>query len=463
LGKYGQAHGTRLNITSGAFNESGLVFNMAERAGQFYVGDPISFELLSTFIEIGQAYLVNNTRLGIPAFVQTECIHGFLLPNATIFNSPIAYGCSFNMDLVQQMAVAIGEEAAALGVNQLFAPLGDLARELRYGRVEECNSEDTYLAGEVAYNYVKGLQSKNVSATVKHFAAYSNPEQGLNTGPVHGGERELLTTWLPAYKRAIIDGGAYSIMSAYSSYDGVPLASNYHILTEILREQWGYQYWVTGDAGSLDRLASPFGVCALHDADCITLNALPAGNDVEMGGGSFNYLSIPSLIADGRLNISVVDTAVSRQLRAKFALGLFEHPYTGLPAAEWDSAIHTPTNVELARTLDRESIVLLQNPTKILPLSKAAKVAVIGPMASGWMNYGDYVPYLSQYRGVTPLDGIQAAANDPSLITYALGCERWSSDESMIPEAVAAAQDADVAVVVVGTWSRDQNELWVSV
>lgn len=171
------------------------------------------------------------------------------------------------------MAGVIAQEALALGVNQIFAPLGDLARELRYGRVEETFGEDGYLAGEIGYSYVKGLQAGNVSATVKHFAAYGTPEQGLNTGPVHGGERELRTTYLPSYKRQIIDAGAYSIMSAYSSYDGVALIANHHILTDILRDEWGYKYWVTSDAGGTDRLCAAFKMCQTTpiDSDAIVL------------------------------------------------------------------------------------------------------------------------------------------------------------------------------------------------
>ena len=179
----------------GSFNYSGLEFNMQQRAGMFYVGTIGNWEQLKTNVKRGQDYLMQNTTLGIPALVQTEGIHGLLIPNATLFNSPIAYACSFNPDLIEQMATVIGTESAALGVSQIFAPLGDLARELRYGRVEETFSEDPYLAGEMAYSYVKGLQSKNVAATVKHFAAYSLPEGGLNTAPVHGGERELRTTY----------------------------------------------------------------------------------------------------------------------------------------------------------------------------------------------------------------------------------------------------------------------------
>jgi len=177
-----------------------------------------------------------------------------------------------------------------------------------------------------------------------------------------------------------------------------------------------------------------------------------------MGGGSYSFEEIPSLVASGKLDMSVVDTAVSRVLRAKFSMGLFENPYLAVPANETASYIHTPQNIALARQLDAESIVLLENKDQTLPINKSANIAVIGPMAYGFMNYGDYVVYESQYRGVTPLDGIQAASTGK--VTYAQGCERWSNDQSGFPEAIAAAKAADVAVVVVGTWSRDQTELW---
>ena len=455
--------------TDGTFNRTGLELSFAQKAGLYYVGYPISWDWLAENIKRGQDYAVNETRLGIPAIVQTEGIHGFLIGNATIFNSPIAYACSFNRSLIQRMGVQIAQEAKTLGVSQLFAPLADLARELRYGRVEETNGEDGFLAGEIAMHYILGLQSLNVSAMVKHFTASSMPEQGLNTGPVHGGERELRTTWLPSYKKAIIDGGTWSIMSAYSSYDGVPQVSDAHTLTDILRTEWGYEFFVMSDAGATDRLASPFYVCPSplnkfpapvnEGNECVTLNALPAGGDVEMGGGSFNYRAIPSLVESGRLDIAMVDLAVTRLLRAKFTMGLFENPYPAAPKSEWTSLINNDEAKALARELDRDSIVLLKNDQEILPISKDKKVAVIGPMADGFMNYGDYVVYRSQYRGVTPRVGIENAIGADS-VTYAKGAERWSPDESMFPEAVAAAEGADVAVVVVGTWSRDQQELW---
>ncbi|CZT46783.1 related to beta-glucosidase [Rhynchosporium secalis] len=444
-----------INTTTNAFNASGLAQSMATRAGQFYVGYPVSQRWISEGVRKAQDYLVHNTTLGIPALVQSEGIHGFLIGNATIFNSPIAQGCSWNPDLIKKMGAAIAQEALALGVNQIFAPLGDLARELRYGRVEETFSEDGFLSGEMGYSYIVGMQGGNVSAMVKHFAAFGNPEQGLNVGPTHGGERELRTTYLPSYKRQIIDAGVFAVMASYSDYDGVALVANHHVLTDILRDEWGYKYWVTSDAGGTDRLCQAFKMCKEKpiDKEAVTLYALPAGTDVEMGGGSYNFEMIPKLVKDGKLSIETVDTAVSRLLRAKFAMGLFENPYLGVSSNQTVTKIHTKEHVALARELDAESIVLLENHNNVLPLSKTAKVAVIGPMAHGYMNYGDYVVSGSQYRGVTPLDGIKAASN--GVVTYAKGCERWSHDQSGFAEAVQTASAADVAIVV-----RDQNQLW---
>lgn len=258
-------------------------------------------------------------------------------------------------------------------------------------------------------------------------------------------------------------------MSAYSSLDGVPQVGDYLTLTEVLRNEWGFKYWVTSDAGATDRLANAFYVCAeplstygeniTAGNECITLATLPNGGDVEMGGGSFNYRSIPELVQSGRLEESIVDTAVSRLLTAKFEMGLFEHPYTIPDSSEFGNTINSDYAKQLARELDADSIVLLKNDKNILPISKSAKVAVIGPMAYGYINYGDYVVYESQYRGISPLEGIQTAIGNHS-VTYAQGCERWSLDQSGFPEAISAAENADIAVVIVGTWSRDQDQLW---
>ncbi|KAL2259996.1 hypothetical protein VTK26DRAFT_6149 [Humicola hyalothermophila] len=449
-----------MNETTNALNQTGLEWSMQYRGSAFYVGVPVPNEWISEHIKTAQEYIQKDTYLGIPAFVQTEGIHGFLAHNATIFNSPIAHACAWDPQLVEEMAIAIAKESRAIGVNQLFAPVVDLARELRHGRVEEMYGEDGFLAGELAYSYVKGLQSAGVSAMVKHFAAFGITEQGLNTGPAHGGERELRTTFLPGYRRAIIDGNAYSVMTAYHSYDGIPAVADPHLLTDILRDEWGYKYYTMTDAGASDRLCNDFKMCASDpiDKEAIVQYILPAGGDTEMGGGSYSFEQIPALVASGKLKESVVDTAVARVLKAKFELGLFEDPFPGIPADKWNKVIHTPEHVALAKKLDEESIVLLENHNNVLPLRKDASIAVVGPMAHGFMNYGDYVIANSSTRGITPLDGIRALSTGK--VVYAQGCERWSSSQSQFPEAIAAAESADVAVVVVGTWSRDQNELW---
>lgn len=195
---------------------------------------------------------------------------------------------------------------------------------------------------------------------------------------------------MPSYKRAIMDAGAYSAMSAYHCYDGVPAVSNAYMLTDILRTSWGFKYFVMSDAGGTDRLCTSFNLCAAKpiDSEAVVSMALTAGTDTEMGGGSYNYEKIPQMVRSGKLSQTVVDTAVSRVLRAKFALGLFEKPYQGVPDDKAKDYINTPEAIKLARDIDAESIVLLENHDNVLPLKKSANVAVIGPMAHGFMNVG---------------------------------------------------------------------------
>ncbi|KAF8423254.1 putative beta-glucosidase [Tirmania nivea] len=348
-----------MNQETGEFNASALEDNMVYKRRAFYVGQPVDWETLAWNIERGQKWLLENTTLGIPALIQTEGIHGFLIGNATTFNSPTELGCSCDPSIIptsipMQIQEVIAQKAAALVVNNLFVRVVDLARELRFGRVEEMYSE--------------------CAAMVKHFAAFGSPEQGLNTVPVIGGERELRRTYLPAFKRSIIDGDAWSVMGSYNSYDGVPTAADHYLLT----------------ASASDKLCNDLAICEKGDMRAVTMLALGAGNDMEMGGGSFNYRK-----------------AVSRILTTKFKAGLFEHPLVTASRKSKD----------LAREIDRQSNTLF--------------------------------------------DGIKfALANIDVKINYAQGGERWSTDQSGIPAAVEAVEASGVAVVVVGTWSRDQGELW---
>lgn len=425
-------------------------------AGRF-----VPWDVLSDMTKRGQDWLLQNTSLAIPAFMQSEGVHGFELINGTVFNSAIGYSSSWNRDLVEKMARVIGREARAVGTNQLFAPIIDLTLDPRYGRVEEALGEDSWLAGEMGKHYVLGVQAEKVAATVKHFITYGAGEQGLNLAPRAGGERELRMKWLPAFRKPIMEGNTWSIMSSYNTYDGVPSIANPHTLIDILREEWGYENYVITDGGASDRPCQIFHMCSADpfDREFTTKLLLENGNDMEMGGGHYSYETIPELIKSGELKEEYLDRAVRHVLHAKFAAGLFEEPFIGVPHDQFEQYIHTEEAVKISRQLDAESIVLLENHNQTLPLKKEGNIAVIGHFGD-IMNYGDYVIPKTAKRGVTPLAGIKAAVGDKANVHFAKGCAPWSPDRSGFQEAVELANKSDVAIVMVGTWSADQGDLW---
>ncbi|GBE78893.1 glycoside hydrolase family 3 protein [Sparassis crispa] len=446
------------------YNETGLIEMMEYKSGAIWGGYLMPWDKWVYGITIGQKYLMENTTLGIPAIVQSEGLHGFT-NNGTIWPSPIGLAASFDTPLLTQAAATIADEAEGLGFSQLFAPVLDLSRELRWGRVEENFGEDPFLTGEMGHAYITGLQTgrrRNTSSeaiarmasTCKHFAAYGSPQGGLNIAQVSGGERELRTMYLRPFSRACVD--SLSIMTAYASYDGIPAVSNYHLLTEILREEWGYKYFVTTDAGSVDLLYSLHGTCGTRE--CAAKDALENGLQMEMGGGTYTYLTLPDQVAEGIVDVSYIDETVKYVLTTKFALGLFENPY---PYQDYLSTLRTPETRALLHVMERETIVLLENRQNTLPLSKSMNsVALIGPQVNR-VSFGDYVFYNASLNGISPLEGFTQLLADTSVqINYAEGCRLWSNDESEFAEAIAAAQASDVAVVMVGTWSLDQTLLW---
>ncbi|KAF7792066.1 hypothetical protein EIP86_003094 [Pleurotus ostreatoroseus] len=445
------------------FNQTGLEHTMSTMSGSIWAGYLAPWDKIVYAITVGQKYLMENTTLGIPAMIQTEGLHGFT-DNGTIWPSPIGLAASFNTDLLEQAAASIADEAEGLGYSQAFAPVLDLSRELRWGRVEENFGEDPFLTGEMGHAYVTGLQSgrrRNASstatvrmaATCKHFAAFGSPQGGLNIAQVSGGERELQTMFLKPFKRACVD--SLSIMTAYSSYDGIPAVANTHLLTDILRNQWGYKYWVTGDAGSIDLLITTHGVCP--DRECAARTGVENYSG-EMGGGTYTYLTLPDQVRAGNLSVSYIDDTVKAMLRTKFTLGLFENPY---PYDDYETTLRTAKTRSLLHQMERETIVLLENRNQVLPLSKSiGSVALIGPQVDR-VTFGDYVFFNASNNGISPLDGFkQHLANTSVQINFAQGCELWSNDESGFDEAVTAAQKSDVAIVMVGTWSLDQTLLW---
>ncbi|KAK0451186.1 glycoside hydrolase family 3 protein [Desarmillaria tabescens] len=428
------------------FNQTGLEEMIRLKGGSIWAGYAMPWEKFVFAIETGQRYLMENTTLGIPALFQSEGLHGFT-NNGTIFPSPIGLAASFNRDLVQNVSTVVANEAEGFGITHIFAPVLDLSRELRWGRVEENFGEDPYLTGEIGLAFVRGLQDgtrrgvesgqgrKRVAATCKHFAAFGSPQGGLNLAPVAGGERELRTT-----------------------YDGVPAIADKHMMTDILREEWGYPYWVTTDAGSADLLITLHGTCETRE--CAAKTTLENSLSGEMGGGTYTYLTLVDQVKAGLVDESVIDQVVSTLLRVKFELGLFENPY---PYDDYASTIRTSGARDVLHQSELESIVLLENHDNVLPLSTdIGSVALIGPQA-GVVTFGDYVFFNASNNGISPLTGFQeylSSISSATQINYAEGCKRWSNDESGFDETVSAAEASDAAVVMVGTWSLDQTLLW---
>ncbi|MER7456917.1 glycoside hydrolase family 3 N-terminal domain-containing protein [Micromonospora sp. NPDC126480] len=401
-----------------------------------------------------QRDLVTGTRLGIPAIVHEECLTGLSAWKAATFPTPLAWGAAFDPELVTEMAAAIGASMRALGIHQGLAPVLDVIRDPRWGRVDECVSEDPYLVGTIGTSYVRGLQSQGVHATLKHFAGYSASRAGRNFAPVHAGPRELADVLFPPFEMAILDGNARSVMHSYTEIDGVPVAADPAMLTGVLRDQWGFDGTVVADYYGVAFLNLLHHVAGDHAEAAV--QALVAGVDVELPTGDA-YLTLPETVRAGKLDEALLDRAVLRVLRQKLELGLLDATFTDEPPAAVD--LDSPEHRSIARRLAEESIVLVSN-RDVLPLPAGRRVAVIGPNADrqgalfGCYSFLNHV--LVQHPDVetgieapTVLEGVRAEFG-ADVVTWARGCDVDSDDRSGFEEAVAAASAADVAVLVVG-------------
>jgi len=393
-----------------------------------------------------QKYLVEKTRLGIPMLATSEALHGCVHGGATIYPQAIALGSTFNPSLINEMTRTITGELKAQGIDQVLSPDLDLARELRWGRVEETYGEDPYLVGRMGVAYVKGFSENNIICTLKHFVAHGSPRAGLNLASVAGGERELRSIYLPPFEAVIKEAHPLSVMNAYSAYDGIPMAASHHVLTDILRHELGFKGYVYSDWAAVEMLYN-FQHTARDAADA-ALQAVRAGLDMEIWSDCFEKLD--SLVTSGALPVRYIDSAVSRILRVKFSIGLFEHPY-----GDWAGGkkMHTPASVQLSLNIARESIVLLKNEGRLLPFRDNIKsLAVLGPNADK-VQFGDYTWTNDNKYGVTPLQGMQTLAGERVHFNYAKGCDTWSQDKDGFAEAVAAASKSDAVVVFVGSAS----------
>lgn len=402
-----------------------------------------------------QYFLINKTRLGIPAIFLSECLHGLVQNGATIYPQSISMASSWDPDLVWQVGCRIRKEVKAIGASQVLSPDLDLARELRWGRVEETYGEDPYLASRMGVAMIKGLQEGDkpdgtlLIANAKPFLTYSAPYGGLNLASTPGGWYDLYNTYLPPFKAAIQDAEVLSVMTAYNSYDGEALNANKEIYTDLLRNKLGFKGYVYSDWAAVSMLHD-FHKVADTRATAGKL-AIEAGVDLEAPAPEcFQYLD--SLVSKKIVSMKTIDQAVARILYVKIISGLFEHPF--VDTSKIKENMHVQESVSLSKKIADESIVLLKNEKKLLPLdfAKIKSIAVIGPNADQ-VQFGDYSWSRDNKVGVTVLEGIRSLVGDKLTINYAKGCDLVSLDSSGIGEAVQAAQRSDVAIVVIGTAS----------
>ena len=273
-----------------------------------------------------QHAIIDASRLGIPALVHEECLTGFTAYGATVYPTPLAWGATFDPPLVRRMAALIADDMTRLGIHQGLAPVLDVIRDYRWGRVEECISEDPYLVTTVGCSYVAGLESAGLVATLKHFVGYSASRNARNMAPVSMGRREIIDVLLPPFEAAVVRGGARSVMNSYTDIDGVPCAADPWLLTDILRTDWGFGGTVVADYGSVSMLETSHGTAA-SPADAAR-QALTAGLDVELPDTVCYGGPLKAQVLDGDVDVSLVDRAVRRVLRQKIELGLLDEGWT---------------------------------------------------------------------------------------------------------------------------------------
>lgn len=432
-------------------------------------------ELIANQSKEAKKHAKEKTRLGIPPIQIAECLHGLLAYGATIYPQAISQGSTWNPELIEQMSSQIALEASSVGVDQALSPLFDLIRDPRYGRNEECYAEDPYLVAEIGKAFVTGMQGKpeqtrtripegKLMCTAKHFAGYSVPAAGINLAPASLGEREMRTLHLYPFEKVVKEANVYSVMPSYNETDGIPAHANHHLLTDILRDEWGFEGYVFSDYGGASHLTHFHKTAA--DKKEAAYQAFTAGLDLEAARPDI-YPHIEELVKEGRLSEADVDVAVRRILKAKFRSGVFDKKYADVKNIKKN--VHTPEHIALAKTIADESIVLLQNKNNILPLDpeKIKSIAVVGPNANQ-VQYGDYSYTRDNKSGVTVLQGITDLVGDKVKVNYAKGCGISSLDTTGIAEAVKAARESDVVVAVLGEtsvilsglgWGRGPGEM----
>ena len=428
------------------------------------------------FVNAVQRWLIENTRLGIPAMFHEEALHGLTAPGGTHFPVPIGLASSWDPALIERAMSVAALEGRARGAQHVLSPVVDLGRDPRWGRIEETYGEDPYLVTRMGIAAVRGYQGTTlpladdkVFSTLKHFAAHGSHEGGINTAPPLIPERLLRAELLVPFEAAV-KAGAYSVMPSYNEVDGVPSHASSWLLTDILRREWGFTGLVVSDYFGIEQLQTRHRVAA--DRADAAVQALEAGVDLELPD-PFGFPELVALATKGRISEALIDQPVARVLRAKFLAGLFEQPYVDPGRAE--RVTNTPAHQALALEVARKSIVLLKNQGGLLPLDRGRlkTLAVIGPNAKG-LHLGGYSR--DPGRGVDVLTGITERAGTGIKVVYAEGVRiteheaNWGADtvvlgdaarnRTRIQEAVAVARQADAIVLAIGTNESVSREAW---
>jgi beta-glucosidase len=423
-----------------------------------------------------QKHLQDNTRLKIPAIVHEECCSGYMAFGATVFPQAIGVASTWQPELVEAMTAVIRQQMRAVGAHHALAPVIDVARDARWGRTEETFGEDPYLVARMGVSYIDGLQGESMAngviATAKHFVGYGASEGGMNWAPPHLSPRELREVYLFPFEAAVRVAGLASLMNGYHELDGVPCGASRELLTEILRDEWGFTGTVVSDYFAVDMLHAYHKIVG-SKVEAAAL-ALDAGIDVELPSTDCYGAPLLDAVQRGLIRQDVLDTAVRRVLAQKFALGLFENPYVEVEAVQFD----TPADRALARQIAAQSLVLLRNEGDLLPLAKDVdSIAVIGPNADSTRNlFGDYsypahLEALTEMKAnstfdtptpdavtveqdfiaaVSILDGIKAKVGAGTTVRYAQGCDVLSDSRAGFAEAVEAARASKLAILVMG-------------
>lgn len=428
------------------------------------------------YVNAAQQWAVEGTRLGIPLMMHEEALHGFTARGATSFPQAIALASTWDTDLVREVYSVAAKEMRLRGAHLALAPVVDVARDPRWGRIEECFGEDPHLVAEMGLASIRGFQGETlplakdkVLVTLKHMTGHGQPENGTNVGPANISERTLRENFFPPFERAVKELPVLSVMASYNEIDGVPSHASRFLLHDVLRVEWGFKGAVVSDYFAIRELNSRHRMFAtIEDA---AIRALEAGVDIELPDGE-GYPALPALLTAGRVSMAQLDDAVRRLLTMKMLAGLFEAPFVDPDAADPGTA--TPAAVALARRAAGRAITLLSNPGNALPLdpAKLKRIAVIGTHAVDTPigGYSD-VPR----KVVSVLDGIRSAVAGKVTVDYAEGyrltkSRSWTADAvdlvepsvnaALRPAALAAARRADAVIMVMGENEQLSREAW---